>query len=93
MPFTIYPGVKQFHNYPSGHPVEANVSFKSNGDFIPLYFRIEINYMRETYKIKAIKSIKDQGNIKAYECTYESYGQVLTVILKFDIQNRIWVVG
>lgn len=93
MPFTIYPGVKQSCHHPFGHPIEANVSFKANGDFIPLSFRIEMNSIREIYKIRAINSIKDQGNVKSFECTYEAYGRVLAAILKFDIENHLWVIG
>lgn len=91
--FSIYPGVKQFDNIPSGHHVAVIASFKPNGEFIPLRFCIEVNDELFKYEITAIKSIKDNHNVKVFECVYEAHGQRYVVSLRYDITGCQWVIG
>lgn len=91
--FSIYPGVKQFNNIPSGYPVAVIASFKPNGEFIPLRFCIEINDERFKHEITAIKSMKDNHNVKVFECIYKAHDHMYVVSLRYDIMGCCWVIG
>ena len=92
MPF-LQPDHKPIIQHPSGKDVEVLVSFNPDGDFIPLYFRVEDDYEeRFTFKIDAIRSIKDQHGVKVFECVYLAYGQRNVILLIFDITGCHWLI-
>jgi hypothetical protein len=91
--FGKYPPPRNFNNIPSGYPVCTVVSFNADGDFIPVSFGIVINSERFRYQITDIKSIRDNCGIRTFECGYEAYGQVRTVLLRFDVKGCRWTVG
>lgn len=93
MQFPQYPTQRKYNNLPSGYPVCTVVCYKPNGDLVPICFGVEINSERFRYTVTSVKSIKDNGNIITYECTYHTYGQLLTILLRFDIINHRWMVG
>jgi len=80
---------------PSGTPVEVIASFKKNGDFIPLYFRVtdEQSQERFTYKIDSISSIKDMYGVRIFKCFFINNNYKLSIELHFDKTNYRWVVG
>ena len=93
MQFPQYPTPRNYKNIPSGYPICAIVSYKANGELIPRWFGVVINHERFRYEITAIKSIRNNGNVLSYECVYKSYEQTHTVILRFDILGKKWVIG
>lgn len=81
-------------HHPQGHPVEVIATFNPEGEFIPLYFRLEDDMQeRFTYKIDAIQSIKDKHGIKVFNCIYITHSFRNFVILVFDITQCRWVIG
>jgi hypothetical protein len=92
MPF-LQPDHKPIIRHPSGKEVEVIASFKPNGDFIPMYFRVEDDREeRFTFKIDAIQSIKDKHGVKVFECVYKAYGQRNVILLAFDVCLHRWVI-
>ena len=92
MPF-LQPDHKPNIKHPSGKVVEVLASFKSNGDFIPQYFRVEDDYQeRFTFKIDAIAQIRDRVGVKVFECVYMAYGQRNVIRLAYDIMRCLWVI-
>lgn len=85
---------KPIIHHPEGYPLEVIATFKPDGDFIPLYFRLEDDMQeRFTYKIGAIQSIKDKHDIKVFHCIYITHGFRNLVTLVFDIAQCRWVIG
>lgn len=92
MPF-LQPDHKPLIRHPSGKAVEVLVSFKPNGDFIPMYFRVEDDMEeRFTFKIDAITSIKDRHGVKVFQCVYLAYGQRNVILLSFDVNEHQWMI-
>jgi hypothetical protein len=93
MPF-LNPDRRPKIKHPTGHSLDVIASFKTTGEFIPLYFQIEDDY-HERFKIKidAIKLMKDRPGIKIYECVYNTryFKNVITLI--FDINECRWSIG
>lgn len=93
MPF-LNPSHRPIINHPSGHAVEVIVSYKTSGEFIPLYFRVtDDNEERFTYQISSIKAIKDNYMVKTFYCTYDVKGYRNDIVLCFDEEKSIWVIG
>lgn len=93
MPF-LNPDRKPIIRHPQGHSIDVIVTFKPDGDFIPLYFRLEDDYQeRFTFKVDAISSIKDEHGIKIFNCVHKAYGLRNVIALVFDITRCKWVIG
>lgn len=93
MPF-LNPDRRPAINHPTGHPVSVIASFKTTGEFIPMYFQIEDDYSEIfKFKITGIKSMKDKPGLKIYECIYHINNFKNVVILIFDIDECRWAIG
>jgi hypothetical protein len=93
MPF-LNPDRTPIIRHPQGHPVEVMVTFNTVGDFIPLYIRVEDDMQeRFTFKIDAVKAIKDKHMVKIFYCAYTAYGLSNDIVLCFDITQCRWVIG
>lgn len=80
--------------HPQGHPVDVIVSFKPNGSFRPLYVRFEDdNQERFTYKIIAVKAVKDRYMVREFLCTFAFDGISHEIVLCFDITRCLWTLG
>jgi hypothetical protein len=76
------------------HPVAVIANFSNDGRFIPVYFRFVADDSLEfTYKINAIKSIKDKHDSISFCCAYTNEGHQYQVILTFQISECLWILN
>lgn len=81
------------HTMRSGLPVCIIATYNSAGNFMPIYFGIELDGMRYRYKIKSATVIKDSHGEITFDCDYADMGRIKTVRLVFDVIGCQWVVG
>ena len=56
-------------------------------------FGITVNEERYRFNINAIHAIKDNHNVRSFECSYEDSDKLRTVLLKYVISEHRWIVG
>jgi hypothetical protein len=80
--------------HPHGRKIDVLTSHKKSGELIPQYFRVEDDYCeRFTFQLSAISSFKERPGVMIFECLYLAYGRKNVIILNYDINNHIWVIG
>lgn len=93
MPF-FNPDHSPIIRHPQGRSVEVIASHKKTGELIPQYFRVEDDYQeRFTFQLSAIASIKEAPGVLIFDCIYQTYSRKNVIVLKFDINNHLWVIG
>jgi hypothetical protein len=93
MPF-LQPDHRPSIKHPSGHSVEVIVSYKSTRDLKPLYFRIEDDRQeRFTFMLSNAIRRKEENYIMIFDCSYNAYGLINSIVLIFDVTRCQWSVG
>lgn len=71
--------------------VDVVVSHKTNGDYIPLYFRAkDYDEVLQTYKV-TVKFIKEKKGCTTFRCIINNYGRQQEVYLTHYIEQHIWI--
>lgn len=70
--------------------VDVIASFKSDGRFIPLKVRIEMNNERNTYDVVVARHIENKDYV-TYHCYFDRLGSRYPIDLLYLIKQHIWV--
>lgn len=71
--------------------VDVVVSSKTDGSYIPLYFRAkDYEEVLQTYKV-TVKFIKEKKGCTTFRCLIDNYGRQQEVYLTFYIEEHVWI--
>lgn len=85
-----YPSIQ----HPIGYPVIVMSTFHRNGDLRPLKFAFEDEYqVRYRYTVDKVISIKENGTIISFYCSYMDGQYQKRINLIYDIVLHKWVMA
>lgn len=93
MPF-LNPDHRPQIQHPTGHPVDVQATFNTEGKIRIDFFRIEDDRQeRFTFKVSSSFLRKEYNFIMTFDCKYEAYGRMNTIMLLYDVTKKLWTVG